>query len=131
MQILPMTSEAWQLAKATIEDGKLVVFPTDTVYGVACDPYSEDAINRLYAAKSRERIKALPLLLAGAGELKKVARTVPESSERLGRRFWPGALTLVVPRKPDLPAALGGGDTVAVRVPNHAELQAFLASCGG
>ncbi len=131
MQILPMTAESWQAARAVIKDGGLVAFPTDTVYGVACDPYNISAIQKLYEAKSRDHVKALPLLLAGIDEVNKVARTVPEPAQRLGKRFWPGGLTLVVPRKPDLPDALGGGDTIAVRVPNHAQLQVFLASCGG
>src|SRR5438067_1532636 len=123
MPILPMTAEAWQAARAVIEDGGLVAFPTDTVYGVACDPHNEGAINRLYEAKSRDRLKALPLLLADVDEVKKVAATVPECAQRLGKRFWPGALTLVVPRNAEFPAALGGGDTIAVRVPDHAPLQ--------
>jgi L-threonylcarbamoyladenylate synthase len=131
MQILPMTSKAWRRAKTVVEDGGLVAFPTDTVYGIACDPYNEDAINRLYAAKSRDRLKALPLLLSDASMVGRVARTIPECAKQLGVRFWPGALTLVLPRVPDLPTALGGGDTIAVRVPNHAELQAFLGSCRG
>jgi L-threonylcarbamoyladenylate synthase len=126
-----MTASTWQLARELIAGGELVAFPTDTVYGIACDPYNVDAINRLYAAKIRDRLKALPLLLSDVGQLDKVARDVPESSNLLGSYFWPGALTLVLPRVSWLPAELGGGDTIAVRVPNHPELQSFLKLCGG
>src|SRR5437660_5546804 len=103
MPILPMTAEAWQAARAVIEDGGLVAFPTDTVYGIACDPYNQTAINKLYAAKSRDRLKALPLLLADVSQVAKVARSIPGCARQLGSRFWPGALTLVVPRLPNLP----------------------------
>lgn len=126
-----MTPESWQAAREVIQNGGLVAFPTDTVYGVACDPYNVSAITQLYEAKSRDRMKALPLLLADVGEVGKVARSVPEIAQKLGKRFWPGALTLVIPRNPNLPDALGGGNTIAVRVPDHAELRGFLALCGG
>jgi L-threonylcarbamoyladenylate synthase len=109
----------------------LIAFPTDTVYGVACDLLNVAAINRLYEAKSRDRLKALPLLLAGPEVVSKVALQVPASAELLGEQLWPGALTLVVNARSELPPELGGGGTIAVRVPDHDELRAFLAECGG
>src|SRR6478609_10408090 len=117
MQVVPIGPEAWVLARQAVASGKLVAFPTDTVYGLACDPYNIDSINALYAAKSRDRLKAIPLLLADVDRIATVARQVPKSALRLGARFWPGALTLVVPAGPGLPAELGGGDTIALRVP--------------
>ena len=131
MQVLPMSPETWGLAREAIRRGGLVVFPTDTVYGVACDPYNVSAINRLYLAKSRDRLKALPLLLAGPDAITKVASEVPLAAARLAAQFWPGALTLVVPRAAGLPAELGGGDSIALRVPDHDELRDFLQICGG
>lgn len=131
MRILPMTAETWRLARDVIEQGGLVAFPTDTVYGLACDPYNVAAIERLYAAKGRDREKAIPLLLSDVGRLGVVASRVPEIAAKLGAAFWPGALTLVVERAPGLPEELGGGVTIAVRVPDHAQLRAFLESCGG
>ncbi|HEY0068680.1 MAG TPA: L-threonylcarbamoyladenylate synthase [Chloroflexia bacterium] len=131
MPILKATTEAWQRAKDIISEGGLVAFPTDTVYGLGCDPYNVGAIARLYEAKGRDQTKALPLLLSGAHRIGDVARSLPPTAEVLGREFWPGALTLVVGRKASLPEELGGGDTIAVRVPRHAELLAFLELCGG
>jgi tRNA threonylcarbamoyl adenosine modification protein (Sua5/YciO/YrdC/YwlC family) len=131
MQILETNPKSWRLARQAIADGELVAFPTDTVYGVACDPYNIEAIERLYAAKGRMREKAIPLLLSSASRCSEIAGRLPEGATRLGSAFWPGALTLVVPRAANLPAELGGGDTIAVRVPDHAELRAFIESCGG
>jgi L-threonylcarbamoyladenylate synthase len=126
-----MNQASWLVARHAIADGGLVAFPTDTVYGVACDPYNVAAIERLYAAKGRDREKAIPLLLSTASRCAEIAGTLPNGATRLGSAFWPGALTLVVPRAANLPSALGGGDTIAVRVPDHAELRAFIESCGG
>lgn len=122
---------AWELALSIVQAGGIIAFPTDTVYGVGCDPYNKGAIARIYRAKGRDRQKALPLLLSGTESLPLVARQLPTSAEALGARFWPGALTLVVHRRAELPEELGGGDTIAVRVPDHAELRAFIAQCGG
>jgi len=118
-------------ALACVKRGELVVFPTDTVYGVGCNPFNVRAINAIYEAKGRERQKAIPLLLSGADQLGAVSSELPDAAKLLASRFWPGALTLVVPQSAHLPAELGGGDTIAVRVPNHAELRDFIAACGG
>jgi len=114
-----------------IDAGKLVVFPTDTVYGIGCDPQNVKAIEAIYDAKGRDKQKAIPLLLSGPEQLPKVAPSLPEAAQVLGSEFWPGGLTLVVPRGEGLPAELGGGDSIAVRVPDHAELRAFIDQCGG
>lgn len=131
MPILKATLEAWQRAREIIVGGGLVAFPTDTVYGLGCDPYNVSAIERLYEAKGRDQAKAIPVLLSGVHRVEGVARSLPASAEVLANEFWPGALTLVVGRQASLPEALGGGDTIAVRVPRHDELLAFLESCGG
>jgi L-threonylcarbamoyladenylate synthase len=126
-----MGEQAWELARRILAEGRLVVFPTDTVYGIACDPYNVGAIARVYEAKRRPAQKALPLLLSGVHRIGDVALSIPDCARRLGEAFWPGALTLVVPRKPTLPQALSGGDTIAVRVPDHDQLRAFIESFGG
>lgn len=131
MELLTASPETWTRAAAVIRAGGLVVFPTDTVYGVGCDPYNRAAIERIYAAKGREHTKAIPLLLSGVEEIGKVALSVPSSAAMLGKAFWPGALTLVVPRGADLPAELGGGATIAIRVPGLVAARAFIAACGG
>ena len=128
------SAEIWLQAAQVIEQGGLVVFPTDTVYGVGCDPYNVAAIERVYEAKSRSHMKALPLLLSDVSVLRQVTRISQETNkhlEALGRSFWPGALTVVVAKALDLPDELGSSRTIAVRVPNHTGLRGFIRSCGG
>jgi L-threonylcarbamoyladenylate synthase len=131
MPILKATTEAWEQARDIIRSGGLVAFPTDTVYGLGCDPYNVRAIERLYEAKGRDWSKALPLLLAGVHRIEGIARGLPPSAEVLAQHFWPGALTLVVGRQASLPEELGGGEAIAVRVPRHEQLRDFLEMCGG
>lgn len=131
MTILPESPQSWRTARTAVKQGGLVAFPTDTVYGVGCDPYNPKAIDAIYEVKGRDRLKAIPLLLSGPDQLAKVTASVPPVAQKLAGRFWPGALTLVLLRQGGLPAELGGGDTIAVRVPDHAALREFIASCGG
>ncbi len=129
--MLPANNHALERCAEAIKLGGLVVFPTDTVYGVGCDPYNVAAIERVYRAKRREQTKALPLLLSGAARIADVARETPEAAHMLGSAFWPGALTLIVWRRPGLPVQLGGGETIAVRVPDHEWAREFIGVCGG
>jgi L-threonylcarbamoyladenylate synthase len=131
MPIREASPETWRLAAQAVADGGVVAFPTDTVYGIGCDPYCVQAINAIYQIKGRAQQKALPLLLSGHARLAQVAGALPDTAAMLGGRFWPGALTLVVPRAPGLPSELGGDSTIAVRVPAHDGLRAFIEACGG
>src|SRR2546425_792248 len=107
MLVRTMTPETWDLARSAIRRGDLVAFPTDTVYGVACDPHNVAAIEHLYAAKGRQREKAIPLLLSDIGRIATVCLEVPDCASILGAAFWPGGLTLIVPRAAGLPEELG------------------------
>jgi L-threonylcarbamoyladenylate synthase len=129
--ILPETDEAWALAAKVVERGDLAVFPTDTVYGIGCNPYDAAALERIYVAKGRPIQKAIPLLLSDATDITTVAGELTESAKLLGQHLWPGALTLVVQRNSALPVQVGSANTVAVRVPNHQGLRGLIARCGG
>src|SRR5437762_510414 len=129
--ILPETDEAWALAAKTVERGDLIVFPTDTVYGIGCNPYDAAALDRIYVAKDRPAQKAIPLLLSDASDVTRVAGELTECARLLGQHLWPGALTLVVQRNSALPDQVGSANTVAVRVPNHRGLRRLIARCGG
>lgn len=110
--------------------GGLVAFPTDTVYGVGALAFDGAAVESIYAAKNRPVEKAIPILLADAADVDKVAAGLPNIARVLASRFWPGPVTLVVPKLPTLPEAVSATDTVAVRVPNHEVARALLRAAG-
>lgn len=106
-------------AADVLNNGGLVVFPTDTVYGLAAWPYVAEYVERLYVVKGRSSAQAIALLLPGIEALEKVAIDPGESALRLAERFWPGPLTLIVPKHPGLPDVLSPLPTIGVRVPDH------------
>jgi L-threonylcarbamoyladenylate synthase len=110
--------------------GGIVAFPTDTVYGLGADVFSNQAVVRLYRAKGRSRKKAIPVLIASPEDLGRVASGPSPMAERLGVKYWPGPLTLVVPCHPHLPLQVSPYPTVAVRVPDHPFARALLAASG-
>jgi L-threonylcarbamoyladenylate synthase len=118
-------------AAAVIRAGGLVAFPTETVYGLGADAFNEAAVRRIFAAKGRPADDPLIVHVLGIGDVAGVAAKVPEVAARLAAAFWPGPLTVVVPRSPCLPAAVAAGlDTVAVRAPAGAIARALIAACG-
>ena len=131
MTVRTASPETWELAAHFVKEGLLVVFPTDTVYGIGCDARNPAAIGAIYSAKGRSSLKAIPLLLSDQNVLYLVARSTSAQAEALASAFWPGGLSLVLERQPGLPAEIGGGDTIAVRVPAHEELRTFISECGG
>lgn len=131
-QLLPATdTQAFAHAVRLLRAGKVIAFPTDTVYGIGADGFNERAIEQLFIVKERERGKAIPYLLADAKDLAKVAREIPRAARLLAANFFPGGLTLVVPASARVPKILiAGGDTIAVRVPNHPTTRALIDSLG-
>jgi L-threonylcarbamoyladenylate synthase len=118
-------------AVAAVRSGRLIVFPTDTVYGIGTVPHDATATVRLFEAKDRPRDLTLPVLTATLDAARALAR-FDERAERLAASLWPGALTLVLPRT-DASAGwdLGGhGRTIGVRVPSHPLALAVLAAAG-
>lgn len=118
-------------ALEALRAGGLVVLPTDTVYGVGCLPGAPGGIAALFAAKGRPRAKAIPVLGARRADLAAVA-VFDARADALAARFWPGPLTLVLPRAPGFDHDLGGEDlaTVALRVPAHPLARALLSASG-
>ena len=109
-----------RLARAAIRRGELVVIPTDTVYGVAADAFSPQAVQRLLDAKGRTRQSPPPVLVPGVATLEALAAVVPRAVRQLVDAFWPGGLTIVLPAQPSLAWDLGDTDgTVAVRMPDN------------
>ena len=123
-------------AVATLRAGGLVAFPTETVYGLGADASNPEAIKKVFAAKGRPHDHPLIVHLASSTQLAHWAREVPVAAHTLAQKFWPGPLTLILKRAPNVSDIVTGGqDTVAVRVPSHplaqALLQAFCDAGGG
>jgi L-threonylcarbamoyladenylate synthase len=117
-------------ALAVLQGGGLVAFPTDTVYGVGALAFNGAAVGSIYIAKDRPVEKAIPVLIGDQADLAKVTLNVPVAAARLAARFWPGPLTLVVPKHPDLPETVSVTSTVGVRVPDHAVARELLLATG-
>ena len=118
-------------AVRALGQGQPIGIPTDTVYGLAVDPFRPGAADRIFAAKRRPRDVTLPLLVSGIDQALAVAAAVPDIALELMRRYWPGALTLVVPSKPGLGADLGENElTVGVRAPDHPVPLALCVAAG-
>lgn len=132
-RILPATAPETPLAAArALRQGQLVVFPTDTVYGIGVDPFQPAALARLYAAKGRSAEKGIPILISDRDQLARLSAAPPSPAvQRLLDQFWPGALTVIVPRHPALPAVIAPGDTIAVRMPDCAAALAVIRAAGG
>ena len=119
-----------QTVASIVHAGGLAIFPTDTVYGIGCDPAREDSVERIFAAKGRPRNKPLSLHFGSVEELL-VYAAGNELAVRAARHFLPGPLTIVVRRPPSVGAFVTGGlDTLGLRVPNHALCQTILRMSG-
>jgi L-threonylcarbamoyladenylate synthase len=125
---------ALEQAAEALGRGEVVGVPTDTVYGLAVDPFRPDAVSRVFDIKARPESAALPVLVGGWDQVELIAGTLPVSARLLADRHWPGALTLVVPRHRRFTADLGGREsppyTVGVRWPDHPAVRALCALSG-
>jgi L-threonylcarbamoyladenylate synthase len=113
-----------------LKHGGLVAFPTDTVYGLASLPFQAEFVERLYIAKGRNSERAIALLLGDYEQLDQVARNIGETARLWARKFWPGPLTIIVPRLETLPDVLSPTSTIGVRVPDHPVALALLNMVG-
>ena len=132
-RVFKADAEAIKTAAGCLAAGGLVAFPTETVYGLGADARNGEAIARLYAAKGRPAFNPLIAHVADADAAAKLA-TFDANASRLAAAFWPGPLTLVLPKRPDCPIAplaLAGLDSVALRVPAHETARALLQAFGG
>ena len=127
--LLPANDAAVERAADALARGQLVAFPTETVYGLGADAANPDAVRAIFAAKGRPADHPLIVHLPGASHLEAWAREVPEGARTLARAFWPGPLTLILPRSARASDEVTGGeDTVGLRVPAHPVAQALLAA---
>jgi L-threonylcarbamoyladenylate synthase len=113
-----------------LQKGGVIAFPTDTVYGLGADAFNAVAVERIYQIKNRPKHRQLPLLIADIEQLAVLADPIPEIAQLLARRFWPGGLTLVLPKKDSMPAYLAPELTIAVRIPDHPVCMALVQRLG-
>ena len=130
MTVLKATKNNIMVAAETVRRGGLVVYPTETVYGLGCDPFNVEAVKRILDVKG-ERNKPLPILAASIGDADKIASISP-NGKRLAAKFWPGPLTMVFPKKPSLPDVVTfGWDSVGLRIPHNDVALHLIRLSGG
>ena len=135
-RVLAADAEAIAAAVAALQSGKLIAFPTDTVYALACAWDNAEALARLYEAKQRDPAKAIPILIADPALVSRFGDTGDPRLARMLRAFWPGPLTVVLPARHHLPEAVraedaAGRPTVALRMPDHPLALSLIRQAGG
>ncbi|HEX9840531.1 MAG TPA: L-threonylcarbamoyladenylate synthase [Anaerolineales bacterium] len=128
--VLAASSDTIARALEILHTGGLVAFPTDTVYGVGSLAFDSKAVESIYTAKDRPLEKAIPVLIGGVEDLDEVAMDIPNTARTLASRFWPGPLTILLPKKRSVPEAVSATSTVGVRVPDHPIARALLRAAG-
>jgi len=117
------------IALESIRNGGVVIFPTDTVYGMGCDPYNKEAVNRVYTIKKRNKTKGLPILGYSQDDLEKIVM-FNETAKNIVEKFWPGQLTIILPIKDKkLQDSMFATDKIAVRVPDNKCILSLLKQC--
>jgi L-threonylcarbamoyladenylate synthase len=120
-----------QQAVAILKEGGVVAYPTDTVYGLGACMTDVTAVDRIFQVKGRPKGMALPVLLADKAQIKEIVAVFPENAQRLAEAFFPGALTIILPKSDYVPDIItGGGKTVAFRIPNHPVPLALIEGLG-
>ena len=100
------------------ENGEIIAFPTDTVYGIGCDPFKKDSITKIYELKKRDGEKRFPILGMSKTELEKIVE-FNSDAEKISQRFWPGQVTLLLPIRTEISQKIESNGKLAVRVPDN------------
>ena len=120
-----------ETAAAIIKSGGLVGIPTETVYGLGANGLDQSAVSRIFLAKGRPQDNPLILHIPEKSWLNQYCQNIPEEAWRLAKRFWPGPLTMILPRKSLVPDVVTAGlDTVGMRCPAHSMCRAIIAAAG-
>ncbi len=131
MKILTPTPEGIASAASAIRSGEIVAYPTETVYGLGADPFSDAAVRRLFEIKARDERKPVLLIVADFDQLTRVAPLMSEKAWAYARAFWPGPLSLLLPKSAALPEVLtAGSDKVCVRCPACLESRRLCRAVG-
>lgn len=118
--ILPVDNPvSIETAIELLNDGEIIAFPTDTVYGLGTNAFYSPGIIKLFEAKGRDSNKAIAVLIGDIGHLNLLTDGLSRAARVLIEHFWPGAITIVVPKKKELPELLSAGNSIGIRMPNH------------
>ena len=130
-QVLPINEQSIALAAGLLRRGELVALPTETVYGIAADARNGAAVEKIFAAKGRPQDNPLIVHICGMEMLDGIVAEVPPRARKLAAAYWPGPLTMVLPRGPEVSEVTCAGlDTVGVRMPSHPVVQAVIRASG-
>ena len=130
-QVLPVNEQSIALAARLLQQGELVALPTETVYGIAADARNGEAVRKIFAAKGRPQDNPLIVHICGMQMLEGIVAEVPPRARKLAAAFWPGPLTMVMPRGEEVSdVSCAGLDTVGVRMPSHPVVQAVIRASG-
>lgn len=131
MSILKNDEEGIKKAGELLRDGKLVAFPTETVYGLGANGLNEEAVLNIFRVKGRPSDNPLILHIADKDDIKNIAEEIPEYVNELMENFWPGPLSIILKAKPSIPKTVTAGlDTVAIRFPSHETARAIIKAAG-
>lgn len=131
MKVLSDSKEAIAEAVAALTRGEVVAYPAETMYGLGVDPLSIDAVERLFDVKGRTETNPIPVIVADEEQMSELVSETPAEARKLMVRFWPGPLSLVLPKSPGVPAVLTAGrDDICVRCPASPIARALCAGFG-
>ena len=133
MQTLILPAEkpaAIESAIALLKEGEIIAFPTDTVYGLASDAFHAPGIIKLFEAKGRDSNKAISILVGSFDQVKSITNHMTKLAKKLTDKFWPGGLTVIVPRKENLPELISTTKNIGIRMPDHPVALELLQSFG-
>jgi len=131
LPVLKATVDNIREASKIVKNGGLVIYPTDTVYGLGCNPFNVRAVKRVFKVKGERKEKPLPILASDIKFIEKIAH-INEKARKIAEKNWPGPLTLIVPKKPILPNIVTCGlSSVGVRIPNHTVAIQLINLCDG
>ncbi|MEI6519811.1 MAG: L-threonylcarbamoyladenylate synthase [bacterium] len=131
MKVLQATIDNINVAANVIKNGGIVVFPTDTVYGIGCDLHNADAVDRIYNLKGRPSSMPLIAMFSSIEDYHSLTDQSYPNAEKYMYKWWPGALTIILPSKKELPQrVIAGGNTIGMRIPAHNITIALLAEVG-
>lgn len=130
-KIEKVSEESIQLAGEVLKQGGIVAFPTDTVYGLGAVCTNDEAVQKIFAAKGRDEGKPLSILVASVEQAEQIALEIPEKARRLMEKYWPGALTLVLKKRPEISDKVSAGrETIGLRMPDSRVAVKLLEAAG-